>query len=119
MSDDVIYHVAERAHWRVALAQGEYRRSTREQTLDEVGFIHCSTAEQVRPVLDRFYAGVDDLVLLTIETGPLGDDLVYELAPDRGELFPHLYVPLPVSAVSAVTDLADIDAVLGPDPSTP
>jgi glutathione S-transferase len=117
MTDPVIYHVAERTHWRAALARGEYRRSTREQTLEEVGFIHCSTAEQVRPVLERFYAGVDDLVLLSIETAPFGDDLVFELAEGRDELFPHLYVALPVAAVSAVTDLADIDEVLGPEPS--
>ena len=113
MSDAVIYHVAERAHWREALARGEYRRSTREQSLDEVGFIHCSTAEQVRPVLDRYYQGVDDLVLLSIEADRLGDDLVYELAPGRDELFPHLYAPLPVSAVAAITDVADLDTVLG------
>jgi glutathione S-transferase len=117
VTDRVIYHVADRAHWREALAAGAYARSTREQSFAEVGFIHCSNPEQVRPVLERYYQGVDDLVLLSIAADRLGDDLVDEAVADRDEHFPHLYAPLPVAAVLAVTDIADIDGVLGPAPT--
>lgn len=113
MTANPIYHVAERSHWRAALVRGEYDRSTREQSLDEVGFIHCSTAAQVRGVLERYYDGVDDLVLLTIDADRFGDELRYEPGNGGSERFPHLYVPLPVSAVAAITDVADLDAVLG------
>lgn len=113
MTTNPIYHVAERSHWRAALARGEYDRSTREQSLADVGFIHCSTASQVRGVLGRHYDGVDDLVLLTIDADRFGDELRYEPGNGGSELFPHLYVALPVSAVAAITDVADLDTVLG------
>jgi len=109
---NLIYHVAERAHWRDALARGAYDRSTREQSLEEVGFIHCSTPAQVRGVLDRYYEGVDDLVVLTIDADRFDAELRYEPGHGGAELFPHLYVALPVSAVSSVTDVSELDALL-------
>lgn len=110
MRDHPIHHIAERSHWLDAQATGAYRRSTRGLSLDEVGFIHCATADQVRPVLERHYQGVEDLVLLTIAVDRLPDALVYERGAERSELFPHLYGPLPVDAVTHVTDVADLEA---------
>ena len=53
--------------------------------------------------------GEDDLLLVAVEARDLGDGLRYE--PSRGgELFPHLYAPLPLSAVRWVKPLP-----LGPD----
>ncbi len=52
--------------WRT----GEYRWSTLGRTLEEEGFIHCSTPEQVPGVLARYYASyADDLLLLTVDPG--------------------------------------------------
>ena len=42
----MIYHLAEQAHWRQALRDGTYTRSTRGRSLAEEGFIHASSAEQ-------------------------------------------------------------------------
>lgn len=59
----------------------------------EDGFIHFSTAEQVRETCRKHFADSGDLVLLAVETDNLGDDLKWE--PSRGgALFPHLYRPL-------------------------
>jgi uncharacterized protein (DUF952 family) len=103
-----IHHLAERDAWEEAVVAGEYRVSTLGMALDEVGFIHCSRPHQVAPVAQRFYGGVDDLVLLTIDPELLFDvELRYE--PGTGttdELFPHVYGPLPVYAVIQVVPYA-------------
>lgn len=97
---DPIHHIALTAEWESAVLVGEYRRSTRELSLEEEGFIHCSTAEQWRATFDRFYADCPDpLVLLTI-------DPTLVPAPIRFEGgFPHIYGPLPVGAVTHLEPL--------------
>ena len=59
------------------------------------GFLHFSTAGQLAETLRRHYAGQDDLQLLAVEADNLSESLTFELAPARGEAFPHLYGPLP------------------------
>ena len=62
-----IFHVTTADVWDAAVAEGEYRQSTLDRTLEEEGFIHCSTAAQVPGTLRRFYQGIDDLVRLEID----------------------------------------------------
>ena len=62
-----IFHLALVDEWRAAESTGDYRRSTLEESLDEVGFIHCSFATQVQATADRYYRGRRDVVLLTID----------------------------------------------------
>ena len=102
----VVYHVALVQDWLAAVAGGEYRTSTLGRTLDEEGFIHCSGSDQVGPTLARFYDSVSEpLVLLTIDVELLGVPLLEEEAPGTGELFPHVYGAIPVSAVAAAVPL--------------
>jgi uncharacterized protein (DUF952 family) len=69
------------------------------------GFIHFSTAAQVRETAARHFAGQTGLVLIAVEAGALGSFLRWE--PSRGgDLFPHLYGPLPLAAVRWVAPLA-------------
>ena len=93
-----IYHVASRNDWEQALRSGVYTTSTRGRTLEQEGFLHAARADQLGGVLDRFYAGVaEPLVLLEIDTDlldvPWREDHVGE------ETFPHVYGPLSTSAV--------------------
>lgn len=54
------------------------------------GYIHFSTAEQVKETAERHFAGEYDLILLAVESENLGEALKWE--PSRGgALFPHLY----------------------------
>lgn len=102
MSDDPIYHLALPADWADAFATGEYRMSTRGMALDEVGFIHCSTHDQVEDTANRFYADLDELVLLTIDPVLVPDEIRWEPpAPGSDELFPHIFGPLPIAAVNS------------------
>jgi uncharacterized protein (DUF952 family) len=98
-----IFHIAERPDWEAAQAAGgPYEVSTRGRTLTEVGFIHASRDEtQVRAVRRAFYAGCGDLVLLVIDTDGL--DVRYE--PVGDDVFPHIYGPLPLDAVTEVRSL--------------
>ena len=99
-----LYHLALRGEWQQARAAGEYRRSTRGRSLEEEGFIHLSAAHQVAATAGRFYGDLpaDELVLLTIDPGRLAAadlEVRWEPAPGSGELFPHLFAPLPMQAV--------------------
>ena len=92
-----IFHIADASTWEAARAAGSYEQSTRDQTLAEVGFIHCSYHHQVDGVLTNFYADVTaPLVLLTIDP----ECVVAPLQVDDG--FPHIYGPLNTDAVVAV-----------------
>ena len=102
-----IYHLAQQSHWDQAQQSGSYRRSTVGRTLDDEGFIHASSAEQWPVVRKRFYAGVDEpLVLLEIDEQALAADVVREPGhPGSEEPFPHVYGPIDVNAVVATTRL--------------
>ena len=65
----LIYNLCRRPDWDAAVAQGEYRGSADDR---RDGFIHFSTAAQVRESAAKHRAGVADLVLLTVETAVLG-----------------------------------------------
>ncbi len=68
------------------------------------GFIHFSTSTQVAATAARHFAGQDDLLLVAVEAAGLGDALRWEVSRG-GELFPHLYGDLPLSAVAWVKPL--------------
>lgn len=57
------------------------------------GYIHLSTAEQVRGTLDAHFAGQQDLFLAAVDLVAAGDAVRWE-ASRGGQLFPHLYVRL-------------------------
>jgi uncharacterized protein (DUF952 family) len=94
----LIYKICPRALWREAKAAGRFAGAPVDH---QDGFIHFSTAAQVAETASRHFSGQDDLVLVAVDAGALGDDLRYE--PSRGgDLFPHLYGVLPLTAVRAV-----------------
>jgi uncharacterized protein (DUF952 family) len=108
-----IYKVADRALVEVARASGNFTGAPVDL---KDGFIHFSTAAQLAETLRLHFAGQPDLVLLAIRTADIAAHLKWE--PSRGgQLFPHLYGPLPMSAVirSAPISVAADGTVLMPD----
>jgi uncharacterized protein (DUF952 family) len=97
----MIYHVVTEANWQKALQQGFYEA----ESLAKEGFIHTSKAEQVAGVLERYYKGQPDLLLLHIDETKLTAPLKYELAPSVNEEFPHIFGPLNIDAVVKVEKL--------------
>lgn len=63
------------------------------------GYVHFSTAEQAAETAAKWFAGVEGLWLLALESEPLGAALKWEVS--RGDaLFPHLYAPLRLADVA-------------------
>ena len=106
----MIYHLTFDADWDAALTVGTYRVSGRETTLESEGFLHFAYADQVAGVAQRFWRRPEaPVVLLTVDPDLLDLPVVAENTSGGSEPFPHLYGPLPVSAVVSVTSI-DTDA---------
>jgi uncharacterized protein (DUF952 family) len=64
------------------------------------GYIHLSTSDQLDETVSKHFPGQENLYLAAIDLAALGAAVKWE--PSRGgALFPHLYAPLPLSAVIA------------------
>lgn len=97
----VIYKIVPNALWQQARDAGVFKGAAIDLA---DGYIHFSTADQVRETARKHFTGQEDLLLVAIDGGALGDRLVFE--PSRGgDLFPHLYAELPLSAVLWETSL--------------
>ena len=92
----MIYHIVNNTDWIKALEQGYYEAAS----VQTEGFMHASLQHQLKGVLERYYAGQTDLVLLHINEAKLTAPLKYELSPSVNEEFPHLYGRLNLDAVS-------------------
>ena len=77
-------------------SQAPTTTSTYGVSLADEGFIHASRADQWEGVRERYYAEVEEpLVLLEIETDLVDVPVVEEPpAPGVEETFPHIYGPL-------------------------
>jgi uncharacterized protein (DUF952 family) len=100
----VIYTLVRGADWRAAEARGAYHGSA-DDARD--GFLHFSTAAQVRESAAKHRRGEPDLWLIEADAARLGDALKWEPAAGgkRPGLFPHLYGELPVASVLSATRL--------------
>ena len=104
--NDLIYHICRRDEWEGALEKGCYAGSSQDL---EDGFIHFSTAKQVRDSAAKHRAGQTGLVLLTVDPNAVEDILRWEQSRS-GMLFPHVYGILDVSAVLR-TDPIDLNSI--------
>jgi uncharacterized protein (DUF952 family) len=101
--DRVIYKIATKQEWDEARRSGLFEGAPVDR---RDGFIHLSTAAQLRETATKHFAGKGDLVLIEVDAARLAEALRYE--PSRGgQLFPHLYAPLPLSAVRQSWTLAE------------
>jgi uncharacterized protein (DUF952 family) len=89
----IVYKIAEVADWHQATQSGHYAGSA-----DDIrdGFIHLSAQHQLRATLEKHFKRKDGLLLIAFEENKLGPALRWEQSRG-GELFPHLYGPLPSS----------------------
>ncbi len=100
MRPDVVLHLIDEASWAAVLTE------VRPPSLAAQGFVHLSTPAQVHLPAQRLFAGRHDLVLLQVDLGLLTAEVRWEpgVPDDPGAmLFPHLYGPLPVAAVTGTS----------------
>lgn len=101
-----IYKLLRAEEWAAFQAAGLFAGAPVDK---KDGYIHFSTAAQVKETAAKHFAGADGLVLAEVDPRKLGAALKWE--PSRGgQLFPHLYSPMPLTAVLRTWPLA-----LGPD----
>lgn len=96
-----IYKICEDALWREAERAGEFRGAGVDA---RDGFIHFSTAAEVRETAAKHFEGAAGLLLMAVDADTLAGALKWEVSRG-GELFPHLYGALPFAAVLWVKPL--------------
>ena len=103
----MILHITTLKEWYRGLSEEKYTAPS----LASDGFIHCSTPAQTAGTANVFFKGQSGLVLLCIDESKLRSKCKYEDPagngrhdPRPGNLFPHVYGPINVTAVIRVVD---------------
>lgn len=90
-----LYRLVRAPEWKDAAANGYFDGADHDK---RDGFVHLSTAEQVEGTADRFFTGMNDVLLLKLDRDRLNGDLRMEES-SGGDLYPHLYGAIPLEAV--------------------
>ena len=101
----LIYKILLPAEWAEFETTGSFAGSPFDHSS---GFIHCSGRDQVGATATRVFAGEPALVIVALDT-----DLLTDVRWEDADLgaFPHVYTPLPSSAVVAVHHVPGAAAV--------
>ena len=97
----MIYHITDRHSWEKFFKKDFYKPGNFEAE----GFIHTCSREQVNGVLERYYNGKTELVLLHIDQDKVKFPIKYELSPSVNEKFPHIYGPLNIDAIVEIESI--------------
>jgi len=92
----LIYKICPASMWQAAEQEGVFHGAPVDLS---DGFIHFSTADQVRETAAKHFAGQKDLVLVAVDEEVLGPALKFEVSRG-GQLFPHLYGPLRCDSIA-------------------
>jgi uncharacterized protein (DUF952 family) len=104
----LIYKIVPETLWRAAEAAGIFNGAPIDLA---DGYIHFSTASQMRETAAKYFAGETGLLLVAVDTDALGEALRFEISRG-GDAFPHLYAPLELRQIAWAEPLP-----LGPDGS--
>lgn len=103
----MILHITTKQDWIKANTDGKYTAPS----LFTEGFIHCSTVRQAAETANIFFKGQNEVILLCVDESKLESEVKFESPagkgkhdPSVGNLFPHIYGPLNISAVIKVID---------------
>ena len=94
-----IYHIVLPENWK----KFDGKPSHQADSLQTEGFIHCSYDHQIAAVLQRYYAGVDTVLVLKIDTAKLKSKLVEEPSTNS-EIYPHIYGRLNRDAIVGIEE---------------
>ena len=108
-SDDamkLVFKICLYSEWQEAVNKGVYTGSALDL---RDGFIHLSTSDQVIETAQLYFRNITSLVLVAVDRAGL--DIRYEESRN-GQMFPHLFSDLPVSAAVKVQPVSlDADGV--------
>jgi uncharacterized protein (DUF952 family) len=100
MDVQFVYRLATKEEWSQVKELKQYSGTEK----DTAGFIHLSTAKQVRRTATKLYSGRDDILVLSVDCADLkASQLKWE-----GEvgLYPHYYGDIPMKAIKDVQALS-------------
>ena len=98
----MIYHVTTAAAWKRAANDNVYA----PEAFAHEGFIHACYSSQIEGVLQRYFNGLSDLLLLHIEESQLTSAVKEELSTENG-MFPHIYGKINKDAIVRIERLKD------------
>ncbi len=96
----MIYHITTQAEWAGYSKENNYAPIA----FAVEGFIHCCSKAQVEGVLQRYFQGKTDLLLLEVDESKLTALLKFEPATNH-ELFPHVYGVINKDAINKIEPL--------------
>lgn len=94
-----IYHIVTPEIWDKFKDETEYEAAS----LQTEGFIHCSYAQQLEAVLERYYKDAEKVLILTIEPNLLTSELIAEPSTG-GEIYPHIYGKINRAAIVDINE---------------
>ena len=102
----LIYKITRSTEWQTACNTGYYTGSEDDE---RDGFIHFSTESQLAATWEKYFKGETGLRLFCVNADDVTTDLKWE--PSRGgDLFPHLYAPLPTDLILWDKPISDTEA---------
>ncbi len=96
---ETIYHLTKRELW-----ESNRDEDYASDTLENEGFTHCSSLDQLVDSANRHFRSRNHIVVLEIETQKVQPEIRFEPA-SNGKLYPHIYGLLNRSAVVKVYDI--------------
>ncbi len=94
-----IYHIVTPETWEKFRGADEYEADS----LESESFIHCSYAEQLAAVLERYYKDAKRVFVLTIAPEKLTSKLIAEPSTG-GEIYPHIYGKINRAAIVEIEE---------------
>jgi len=95
----MIYHLILSDDWQKLLNSN--KNTYKAPSLKEVGFIHCSTKDQLVGSANLYFGEAQEVVVLGIVEKRIRKLLKWELSR-KEELFPHIYGALPIEAIDTI-----------------
>ncbi len=94
-----IYHIVTPEVWERFKNKDFYEA----ESLRAENFIHCSYAEQLAAVLQRYYKNAGNVLILEIDTEKLQSKLVEEPSTNN-EIYPHVYGVINRDAITGIKE---------------
>ena len=100
ISDDNIYLLSSQAEYQQALNKGTLVRDS----LTNEGFIHATPRSQLTRLANKYYKDKLQPLILVVNKTLILPEVKWE--PATGGLYPHIYGPLNMNAVTAIEEIA-------------
>jgi len=100
LSDDNIYLLSSQAEYQQALNEGVL---TRDSLISE-DFIHATPRSQLSRLANKYYKNKVHPLILVVDKTLILPEVKWE--PATGGLYPHIYGPLNMNAVTAIEEIS-------------